>query len=329
MPDRRRRQLLFLGGALAAAGLATPLSLRAQSPRMPRVGALLFTTLAGEPNYAALRAGLRELGYVEGSNVTLLERFAEGKPERLRELAKELAGLKPDVIVALGGDVAPYARAATATIPVVVIVSNDPVQSGLVASLARPGGNITGVTLASSDLAGKRLQMLKQIVPRLSRLGVVWNPDHVDPEYREMQAVGQRLGVRILSLEVRGPGDFEAAFRAAVESGVEAIVPVSSRLILAGAPRVLSFAAERGIPVAAGWGPWARDGALFAYGPDINLATRAAALHVEKILKGASPAELPIELPTRFELVINLRTAKALRLAIPSDLLLRADRVIE
>jgi putative tryptophan/tyrosine transport system substrate-binding protein len=315
--------------ALAVAGFAAPLSLRAQSPGVPRVGVLLFTTLASDPNYGALRAGLRDLGYAEGRNVSFIERFADGKPDRLRELASELVASKPDVIIALGGDVAPYVRAATAAIPVVVIVSNDPVQSGLVASLARPGGNVTGVTLAASDLAGKRLQMLKEIAPQISRLGVVWNPDHVDPEYREMQMVGQRLGVRVVSLEVRGPGDFEAAFGAAVESGVEAIVPVSSRLILAGAPRVLKFAAERVIPVASGWGPWARDGALFAYGPDINVATRAAAGHVQKILKGAKPAELPIELPTRFELVINLRSANALRLAIPNDLLVRADRIIE
>lgn len=322
---QHRRRRLVLGGALALAAV----SLRARPQGAPRVAVLLFTTLASDPNYAAFRAGLRDLGYAEGRDLTLLERAAEGKPERLRQLAGELVASRPDVIVALGGDVAPYVRAATATIPVVAIVSNDPVQSGLVASLARPGANVTGVTLASSDLAAKRLQMLKEIAPQVSRLGVVWNPDHVDPEYREMQMVGERLGVRVVSLEVRGPGDFEAALRAASESRVEAIVPVSSRLILAGAPRILKFAAERRIPVASGWGSWARDGAVLAYGPDINAATRAAAGHVHKILRGANPAELAVELPTRFELVVNLRAANALGLAVPNSLLLRADRVIE
>jgi putative tryptophan/tyrosine transport system substrate-binding protein len=192
--------------ALTVALLAAAPSAEAQQPRKTAVvGVLLFSSPEGDANLAAFRRGLAELGYVEGKNLTLVYRYAEGKPERLAALAAELAALRPDVIFAMGGDVAPFARTATNVIPIVVAVSNDPVEAGLVASLARPGGNVTGVTFLSSELAAKRLQLLKQAAPGVSRVAVLWNPDHVDPEYRETQAAARALGMRVQSLEVRRP----------------------------------------------------------------------------------------------------------------------------
>src|SRR5262249_21917892 len=186
----RRRFILMVGGT----AVAWPVSLRAQPGK--RLGVLLFGTPETEPNLAAFLGGLRDLGYIEGKNILIEYRYAEAKPERLRELAAELVANKPDLIFALGGDVAPLARVAPNTIPIVMAVSNDPVQAGLVASLAHPGGNITGVTLVSSDLAAKRLQFLREIAPKLAHVGVIWNPDHVDPEYRETQIAGKQLGIQ-------------------------------------------------------------------------------------------------------------------------------------
>ncbi|HKA94189.1 MAG TPA: ABC transporter substrate-binding protein, partial [Acidimicrobiia bacterium] len=225
-----------LGRALVAlialASFAAATATEAQPPaKRPRVGVLLLGTPDTDPVLPSFRAGLRELGYVEGKDVVLEYRFAEGKPDRLPDLARDLVNAKPDMVFAFGGDVAPFARAATSTIPIVMVVSVDPVQAGLVASLARPGGNITGVTFVSSDLAAKRLQLLKEMSPAVARIGVLWNPDHVDPEYRETQAAGRTLGVEVHSLEVRQPADFERAFRTAATARVEAIVVVSSRLM--------------------------------------------------------------------------------------------------
>src|SRR6266446_6478678 len=196
----RRQLIVTLGGG----AVAWPLAARAQqAKRIPRIGVLLFGTPDTDPNLPAFLRGLRDLGYVEAQNITIEYRYAEGRPDRLPRLAGELVAIKPDLIFALGGDVAPSAAVATNTIPIVMAVSNDPVQAGLVASLARPGANLTGVTFVSSDLAAKRLQFLREIAPNLGHVGVLWNPDHVDPEYRETQTTGKRLSVQIESLEVR------------------------------------------------------------------------------------------------------------------------------
>ena len=317
--------------AIALAILLCPAAAIAQQAQkaIPRLGVLLFGTPETDPNLGAFREGLRELGYIEARNIAIEYRYAAGKGERLRELAAELVSTKPDVILAIGGDVAPFARAATSTIPIVMAVSTDPVETGLVTSFSRPGGNVTGVTFISSDLAAKRLQLLKEMAPQVSRIAVIWNPDHVDPEYRETQKAAQALGVSVESLEVRSAADFDAAFRRAVDSRVEALIPVSSRLLTSQRPRIVAFASERRLVLASGWGPWAQQGALFSYGPDLNLTTRRAATYVDKILKGAKPGDLPVEQPTRVELVINMKTAKALGVTIPQSLLLRADRVIE
>ena len=310
--------------------LAAPLGAEAQQAgKVARLGVLLFSTPEGDPSVTAFRQGLTELGYVEGKNLTTVYRHAEGKPERLAGLANELAALKPDVIFAFGGDVAPFARTATNAIPIVMAVSDDPVQTRLVASLAKPGGNVTGLTLVSSDLAAKRLQLLKQAAPAISRVAVLWNPDHVDPEYRETQAAGKVLGVRVQSLEVRGAGDFDPAFRAAAAEGAEAIIVVSSRLMSFNRQRILELAARQRLPVVAGWGPWVEGGGLLSYGPDLNATARRAAAYVDRVLKGANPANLPVEQPTKFDLIINLRTAKALGLTIPASLRLQAAHVVE
>jgi putative ABC transport system substrate-binding protein len=322
----RRQLIVTLGGG----AVAWPLAGRAQqAKKIPRIGVLLFGTPDTDPNLGAFIRGLRDLGYIEAQNIVFVYRYAEGKPERLRGLAGELVATKPDLIFALGGDVAPSARVATNTIPIVVAVSNDPVQAGLVASLARPGGNITGVTFVSSDLAAKRLQFLREIAPNLFRVAVIWNPDHVDPEYRETQTAAKTLGIQIQSLEVRGVEDFDAAFQAATDARTQALIPITSRLMLTNRPRIIEFSTQRQLLLASGFGPWAKEGALLSYGPDTDASTRRAAAYVDKILRGTRPDELPIEQPTKFQLVINGKTAKSLGLNIPPTLLAIADQVID
>jgi ABC-type uncharacterized transport system substrate-binding protein len=323
---RRREFLLALGGATAA-----PLAAHAQRAGKPaaRIGVLLYGTAETDPNYGSFRRGLRELGYVENQNIVLEPRSAESKPERLPLLARELVEAKPDLIYVLGGDVAPFVRAATSTIPIVMSVSNDPVQSNLVASLSRPGGNITGVTFVSSDLAAKRLQFLHDLAPKLARVAVLWNPDHVDPEYRETQAAGKTLGIQVQSLEARSRADFESAYQTALSIGAEALIPVSSRLMTLDRNGIIAFANRNRLLLASGWGPWAREGALLSYGPDLDEITRRSAAHVDKVLRGAKPADIPIEQPTRFQLVLNAKRAKALGLTIPERLRAIADEVIE
>jgi putative ABC transport system substrate-binding protein len=301
----------------------------AQQPRSATLGVLLFSTPQGDPNLPVFRKALEELGYVEGRNLVTVFRYADGKPERLAQLARELVALKPDVIYALGGDVAPFVRTATNSIPIVASVSVDPVQAGLVPSLARPGGNLTGVTYVSSELAAKRLQLLKQAMPDLARVAVLWNPDHIDPEYAETQAAGKALGVRVLSLEVRRPDDLAPALRTATAERSEALIVVSSRLMMFQQPAIMEFANRERIPVVGGWGPWAQSGALFSYGPDLHESSRRAATYVDRILKGAKPGELPVERPTRFELVLNLATAERLRIAIPGSMRVQAAKLIE
>jgi ABC-type uncharacterized transport system substrate-binding protein len=313
--------VLFFAASLAAYGQP--------AGKVARLGVLLFTTPATDPNLAAFVSGLRDLGYVEGRNVALEYRSAEGRLERARDLALQLAALKPDVIVVLGGDMVRVVKDATSTLPVVMLTSEDPVEAGVVTSFARPGGNLTGVAFVSSETAGKRLQFLKEAVPSLKRVAVLWNPDHPDGEYRNIETAALRLGVHIQSLEVRRPTDFDRAFEAAARASAEALMAVSSRFMNSNRPRILEFASKRRIPLVTGWGPWARTGSFMSYGPDLDLLVRRAATHVDKILKGARPADLPIEQPTKFELVINLKTAKTLGLTLPPSLLGRADQIIE
>jgi putative ABC transport system substrate-binding protein len=297
--------------------------------KVARLAVVLFDAPPTNPNLSAFVAGLRDLGYVEGRNVTLEYRHAKGQPELVAELGRQAASLKPDVIVVLGGDMVPSVKSATSTLPVVMLTSNDPVEAGVVSSFARPGGNITGVAFVSEETAGKRLQFLQEAVPSLKRVAVLWSPDHPDGEYRSAEAAARRLGISIQSLEIRRPADFDRAFEAAAGARAEALMVVASRLMNLNRDRILEFAQKRQLPLVSGWGPWVRAGGLMSYGPDLDVLARRAATHVDKILKGAKPADLPIEQPTKFELVINLRTAKALGLAINPSLLARADQIIE
>jgi len=232
--------ILFAGALLAAAVIAEA----QQRVKIPRLGALLYSNPDSDPNFAAFRQGLREIGYVERGNIAIEHHFADGRPQRLPELAAELVRSRPDVILALGGDVVPFAQSSTKTIPIVMWVSNDPVQAGLVASLARPGGNVTGVTLILDELAGKRLALLKEVIPQISRVAVLWNPDHADPEFKEIEREAKVLAVRVLSLEVRRGEDFELQFQNIIKERAEAIIVVSSRPIQDNRVRILEFAAK-------------------------------------------------------------------------------------
>jgi putative ABC transport system substrate-binding protein len=319
----RRTFVTGLGAVLAA-----PLGAEAQQTKMARLGVLRFGTPDTDA-FPIIRRGLEVLGYVEGRSIVFEHRYAEGKPERLPDLARDLVRSKPDLIIAAGGDVAPFAQRATATIPIVMITSADPVQGGLVSRFARPGGNVTGVTFVSSELAGKRLQLLKEAAPGLARVAVLWNPDHPDDEFQATQAAGRSLGVHVESLEVRRPDDIADAFVAANRERMNAVIVASSRLMTLNRARILNLAAQNRLLVASGWGPWAAEGGLLSYGPDLDAVIRRSAVYVDRILKGEAPAGIPVERPTKFALVINLKTAKALGLTIPQSLLLRADRVLE
>jgi putative ABC transport system substrate-binding protein len=233
------------------------------------------------------------------------------------------------VIVVLGGDLVPFVKDATKTIPVVMLTSNDPVEAGIVTSFARPGGNLTGVAFVSSETAGKRLQFVKEAIPALTRVAVLWNPDHPDGEYRDIQVAARRLGVQIQSLEVRRPEEFDGAFQAATRERAETLMVVTSRLMNINRARILDFASKQRIPLVSGWGHWADTGGFLSYGPDLNVLARRAATHVDKILRGSKPSELAAEQPSVFELVVNLKTARQLGVTIPPALVARADHVIQ
>ena len=320
----RRRYIGAMGGALLSLRFAAA---KAQGGNVPRLGILLFNSPRAEP-IGPLLQGLDAMGYVGGKTIAIEYRFAEGKAERLPDLAAQLVQLKPDVIFAFGGDVVPFAKRATTTIPIVAWMSNDPVESGMVASLGRPGGNVTGITLVYDELAGKTLAFLKEAAPAVSRVAVLWNPDHADPEFREMKRAAATLGVQLQSLEVRRPDDFDRAFKAALGEHAEGLVIVSSRLMSRQRQQIAEFAAKNRLIVAGGWGEWTKDGALLTYGPNTTEFMQRVAIYVAKILKGARPSDLPIERPTHFDLVINLKTAKLFGLTVPPTLLGRADQVI-
>jgi putative tryptophan/tyrosine transport system substrate-binding protein len=321
----KRREFILLLGAAAA----WPLAARAQQAKLPRLGVLLLSTPQADPQMETARRALRDLGYVEGHNLAIEYRYAEGRPERLPDLAADLVRMKPDVLFVLGGDVAPAAVKATQTIPIVFTSSADPVRQGFVASLARPGGNATGITLLLDDLASKRLELLKQAAPRISRVGFLWNPDHADNELPEAERAAASLGVQLDRLAVRGPADFDGAFMAATQARIDALYVVSSRLTLQNLGRIANFVAENRLPLAGGFGAWAKQHGLLSYGPNVEDMTRRAVAYIDRILKGTKPADLPVQQPTRFELVINLRTAKALGLDVPLQLQQLADEVIE
>jgi ABC-type uncharacterized transport system substrate-binding protein len=280
----------------------------------------------------ALDDGLRELGYMEGRNIVFERRFGEGNQERLPALAAELVRLNVDVIVTGSNPVITAVKQATSTIPVVMAVSRDPVGSGFVANLARPGGNITGLSNdPGPDILGKNMELLKEAVPRISRVAYLWNPAPPGANtYRKVaESAVRKLGVTWQSVEVRQPNEFEGAFAAMVRERTDAVLVAQDPLFLSARSRVVSLATRHRLPTVYGNREYAEVGGLMSYGPNIADQFRRAAAYIDKILKGAKPADLPVEQPTKFELVINLKTAKALGLTIPPALLARADHVIE
>jgi putative ABC transport system substrate-binding protein len=320
---------------LALAVLGAPLALKAQQPakvfRVGILGTFPPTTPEGSRLQGAFLEGLRELGYMEGRNLVIERRYAEGNEDRLPELAAELVRLKLDVIVAMGGSPPYAAKGATSTIPIVFTNNGDPVGSGLVASLARPGGNVTGLSLTTPELLGKRLQLLKETVPGVSRVAVLSNP--TSPMHalslREAEVAARALHVQVQIVEARAPGELAGAFSAATKGSAGALVVLGGPLYMRERTRIAELAAKSRLPVMAAQREYAEAGSLLAYGANLRESHRRAAAYVDKILKGAKPGDLPIEEPTKFELVVNLKTARALGLTIPPTVLARADEVIQ
>ena len=302
---------------------------QAQQPRKPpRVGILRLGS-PPDPMIEAFRRGLRELGYVEGQNIALELRWTEGKADRLGDLAAELVRLNVDVIVAPGGVAARAAKQASMAIPIVMVAVSDPVDEGLVASLARPGGNITGLSNMSPDLSGKRLEMLKEISPKTSRVAVLYTPDEEGrSQAKATEEAGRVLKLQLQPLEARGLADIERAFTTMARERAEALLVLGSAVIFEHRKRLAEMAAKSRRPALYPHIGFVEPGGLMSYGPDFPDLYRRAAVYVDKILKGTKPSDLPIEQPTKFELVINLKAAKQIGLTIPPNLLAGADRVI-
>jgi len=328
----RRRALLLAAAAWPALTWAGAV-VHAQAPaKVRRIGLLsLFSPSVTAHWHEAFRLGLRDLGWIEGKNISIEYRYAKGSSDPLPDLAADLVRLRVDVIIGSSTPEALAAKNATRAIPIVMVIPGDPVGSGLVESLARPGGNVTGLTQMSPQLAGKRLELLKEIVPTLSRVAVLWNPQSQPSKLilKELQLPARQLGVQLDSLEVRSPDDFDKAFEDATRARVGALIPLANPVITTNLKRIADFAAKSRLPSIYQFSYFADDGGLVAYGPDRADLYRRAATYVDRILKGAKPADLPVEQPTKFELVINLKTAKAIGISIPPSVLVRADRVIE
>jgi putative tryptophan/tyrosine transport system substrate-binding protein len=320
--------------AVCALVCGTPLAIDAQdAPHRYRIGVLDVATLeANEANLSAFRHGLREFGYVEGQNLVIEYRSAEGRPQRLPELAAELVQLNLDVLVTRGTPAALVARHVTATVPIVMAASGDPVYAGLVASLPRPGGNVTGLhVIAPSHLAGTRLRLLKELVPGVSRVAVLLDSGDVYAlaMRRELETVARTLGIQVHVVDTRRPADLERAFEAALLDRVDAVVPLEGVLTTGDLTRIVGFATMSRLPAIYGLREFAEAGGLMAYGTDVRDLFRRSATYVHRILAGAKPADLAVEGPAKFELVINLTTARALGLIVPPSLLRRADHVIQ
>jgi len=300
--------------------------------RLPRIGFLGNSTATLEANLIGpFRDGLRDLGYVEGQNILIEYQWAEGKYERLPALIAELIALKVDVIVTAGTPASLAVKKATTSVPLVMIAVGDPVGTGLVASLARPGGNATGVTSISPELEGKRLELLREVFPGVARIAVLWNP--VSPfqvvAEKEVQAAAGVLRIPVLSLGVRAAEELDNAFAAILREQANALLVLADRLFLHNRERIMEFAAKNRLPGVHAYRELVEAGGLMSYGPSYADLHRRAATYVDKILKGARPSDLPVERPTKFELVVNLKAAKALGIDIPQSVLLRADEMIE
>jgi putative tryptophan/tyrosine transport system substrate-binding protein len=303
-----------------------------QSPKVPRIG---YVTETGDlsspsPNLEAFRQGLRDLGYVEGKNIVIEFRSAEGKPDRIPSLVAELVQLNVDILVSQATGGIRAAKQATKTIPIVMVTVQDPVATGLIDSLSRPGGNITGLSRLTVELSGQRLELLKEVVPGISRVGMLWDADGSSIGVKGYEAQAPALKIQLQSLEVRGPNpDFEGAFQAAAKGGASALITVTGGLLNRYPKPIADLAIQNRMPSMYERSPYVEAGGLVSYAPNDADSYRRAATYVDKILKGAKPGDLPIEQPTKFELVINLKTAKQIGVTIPPNVLARADKVIK
>jgi putative ABC transport system substrate-binding protein len=317
---------------LALGAVVAPITADAQQGgKIYRIGFLWDSPAVFPDAIEAFRQGLRDLGYVEGRNIAIEYRWADGKPERMRELAEELVRLKVDVIMAPSSIYTAAAKRASSTIPIVFMSHADPLGSGHVASLARPGGNITGLSIMMTETNVKGLELFKETVPGLSRVAVIWDPATPShgPGLRAVEAAGPSLGLRIQSLAVRSATEYERAFSAMARERADGVLVLSTPLFIAGAKRLAELALTHKLPSLFGPKHHVAAGGLMSYSPDRPDLYRRGATYVDKILKGARPADLPVEQPTKFELVINLKTARALGLTIPQSILFRADHLIQ
>jgi putative ABC transport system substrate-binding protein len=324
--DRRS----FISRSLAL-WVAAPLTVSAQQARTARIGWLTIEPVPERLD--AFRQGLRVFGYVEGQNLVIEERYAHGRAERFANLAAELMQLKLDALVSIGSAATLAAQHATATLPIVFVVG-DPVATGIVASLAHPGGNLTGLAIIASELNGKRVELLKEAVPRMVRLATLRDvaaaASSSPTAWQAIEAAARKRAIRLMpALDVQGPDELDAAFAAAVKEHVDGILAGSTPLFGAWRQQIVALAAKYRLPVIYEARGFVEGGGLMSYGPNIFDIFHRAAIYIDKILKGAKPADLPVERPTKIELVINLKTAKALGLTIPQSLLLRADEVIQ
>ncbi len=323
---RRRELIALLGGAAAS----WPLAVRAQQTgKLPTIGFLGADAAAFSPWTAAFVAHLRELGWIEGRTIAIEYRWSQGRTERYAEIAAEFVRLKVDVIVTVGSAV-PLVRQATTVIPIVFAVGIDPVGSGLVASLAQPGGNVTGLSIQANELAGKRLELARELVPRLHRLAIMFNVGNAQPvlEMGETQAAARMLGLEVVPLVIQRPEDIAGALQT-FKARADALYVAVDQLMVANRTSILTSALGARLPTIFSTRDFVTAGALMSYGPSYTERFRHAADYVDKILRGAKPGDLPVDQPTKFELVINLKTARALGLTIPQSLRVRADEIIE
>jgi putative ABC transport system substrate-binding protein len=323
---RRREFITLVVGAAATWPLTAPAQ---QTGKPPIVGFLGASASGFAPWAAAFVARMRELGWVEGRTIAIEYRWSEGRPERYAEIAAEFVRLKVDVILTVGSAV-PIVKQATTVIPIVFAVAIDPVGSGLVASLAKPGGNVTGLSIQANELAGKRLELLREVMPELHRLAIVFNADNTQPvlEMGETQAEARRLGLEITPLAIRRAEDIAPAFHD-LRTRADAVYVAIDQLIVANRAHIQTFASSERLPTVFSERDFVKAGGFMSYGPNYAELFRHSADYVDKILHGTKPSELPVEQPTKFELVINLTTAKALGLSVPRSLVSRADEVIE
>jgi ABC-type uncharacterized transport system substrate-binding protein len=322
---RRREFITFLGGAVAA----WPLTARAQKS-LPRIGWLVYGGATLGPIDQSLKDALAQTGFVDARTIEIVFRYANGKPDQLAGLASELVAQKPDLLLAVGGDVIkPLFEASKGGIPIVGGVSDSPMRAGIAQSLARPSTNFTGITFLTDEMAAKRMELLKEVAPDARRVAVIFNPQHFDDEVTFARRGAESLGIALTNHPINSAADLDAALLAASAGGADSLFIISSRLTGVVAGRIAQYGQERRLPVIASWREFVDSGALLSYGPSRVFEAKRLAGYVQKVLNGAKPADLPIEQPVKFELVINLKTAKAIGLNVLRPLLDRADEVIE